>query len=74
MNVETQNSSPMIATITNSKDPVTDGSPYNHFVYIAGTNTESTYSSPVLSGGQKYYIQLRYLGGSTPKVVKIGKI
>ena len=74
VDVNIQNNGPLIAKITTNDNLVTDGSPYCKFVYISGTVENSTYSSPVLEGGNKYYLHLVSTMGGSIGGVSINKI
>ncbi len=49
--------------ISNTTNKITDQSPYNKFIYLTAPTGASTYSSPVLQGGNKYYLQLAAFSG-----------
>ncbi|MBO4293363.1 MAG: hypothetical protein J5881_03135 [Clostridia bacterium] len=63
VNVETENSGLLKFVVTDNVNEINDGSPYNQFVYSTSKNGAATYSSQVLSGGKKYYLQLKSFSG-----------
>jgi len=63
VNVETENSGLLKFVVTDNVNEINDGSPYNQFVYSTSKNGAATYSSQVLRGGKKYYLQLKSFSG-----------
>lgn len=63
VNVQKASTSLLAVSISDNTNEITDGSPYNKFVYLNSITDAETYSSPVLQGGKKYYLQLKCFGG-----------
>ena len=61
-------------TPSESTAGTTDTSPYNHAVYISGTTEEKVYSTKILNGGKKYYLQLRLPNGGPSNCLSINSI
>ena len=62
----------LVASIKTTDSLYSDFSPYTKFVYISGSAPNNKiYSSPVLNGGQKYYIHLYSPGGNSVEIDKI---
>ena len=64
VDAELNNAGQVMAKITDNTDYLTDASPYGKFIYINGNANRKIYSSEVLEGGKKYYLQLKFSGGS----------
>ena len=63
-----------IAKIKKDSGLETDYSPYGNFIYVYETENGKTYSSPILKGGEKYYLHLISSGGANPKSILINSI
>ena len=63
VNAQKSSSSLLAVNISDNTNELTDGSPYNKFIYLSAPTEAVTYSSPVLQGGKKYYLQLKCFGG-----------
>lgn len=63
-----------IAKIAKGSGLETDYSPYGKFIYVSDTENGKTYSSPILKGGEKYYLHLISTGGAGAKGIVINNI